>query len=591
MSYYDSQTFINEMSEHEIFHNGGNSQELCGNISVIEKQLRRNSSWLDFNDILKGTISGYFKEFGTEVFYPPVPQSSQELYNLPDISDVQCEEEIIEYLSIIKNRSVENNLKRLFLLSQNEENERFNYFAAIFYALSGTSSRKDKVSFICLYTQIILTQNISRSMLCFLIAKYAKFVTNSLDASLGSALNSGKINFEGFINRAQFLRIVYALRLVDNENKNEVTMRSRKLIRDCLSMDDYNPRSFLEMIYYFSVFHGLASEENKKIMQSAMGFIIKKIFMDISYEAIEKYIENEPENRVIDFLEFDKSSIDNIADFIKKEYGDESIDIKETVHEFLKKLGVFKDPTTYRAESTYEFFLDNVIPAIQNCADPQQFCEWMAGQRRFYESYYYDGSYSRSTFFDGSEYEEVSVTGRAAHMIIYENVLNIKGVENFTTLNTIDWKKEVLAQETYQKQLEKVKEYIGLRLDQIQVYRDPEDNRGSEKIYRIKWFLACDRNELYKVILNELIQNERHRNSSRSDILFNAFRMCAESGEGVEEFFDIIDNDEMDSLRFAWFDPSRFGDALLYLCLESDDPLEMFEKITSIPGFEYFEYK
>ena len=274
MSYYDSQTFINEMSEHEIFHNGGNSQELCGNISVIEKQLRRNSSWSDFNDILKGTISRYFKIFGTEVFYPPVPQSSQELYHLPDISDVQCEEEIIEYLSIIKNRSVENNLKRLFLLSQNEENERFNYFAAIFYALSGT---KDKVSFICLYTQMILTQNISRSMLCFLIAKYAKFVTNSLDASLGSALNSGKINFEGFINRAQFLRIVYALRLVDNENKNGVTMRSRKLIRDCLSMDDYNPRSFIEMIYYFSVFHGLASEENKKIMQSTMGFIIKKI--------------------------------------------------------------------------------------------------------------------------------------------------------------------------------------------------------------------------------------------------------------------------------------------------------------------------
>ena len=588
MSYYDSQTFINEMSEHEIFHNGGNSQELCGNISVIEKQLRRNSSWLDFNDILKGTISGYFKEFGTEVFYPPVPQSSQELYNLPDISDVQCEEEIIEYLSIIKNRSVENNLKRLFLLSQNEENERFNYFAAIFYALSGTSSRKkDKVSFICLYTQMILTQNISRSMLCFLIAKYAKFVTNSLDASLGSALNSGKINFEGFINRAQFLRIVYALRLVDNENKNEVTMRSRKLIRDCLSMDDYNPRSFIEMIYYFSVFHGLASEENKKIMQSAMGFIIKKIFIDISYEAIEEYVEKEPENHVIDFLEFDKSSIDNISDFIIKEYGDGSIDIKEIVHEFLEKLGVFKDPTTYRAESTYEFFLDNVIPAIQNCVDPQQFCEWMAGQSRFYESYYYNESYSRTTFFGDGEYEENSVVGKAANMIIYENVLNINGVVSFTTLNTQGWKKDVLAQETDQEQLEKVKEYIGLRLDQIQAYRDPEDNRGSEKIYRIKWFLACDRNELYKVILNELIQNERHRNSNRSDILFNAFRMCAESGEGVEEFIDIIDNDEMDSLRFAWFDPSRFEDALLYLCLESNDPLEMFEKITSIPGFEY----
>ena len=439
MSYYNAKTFVDEISKYnELFKNGADPQKICDIISSYQSKIKRKCSWLKFDSEIKKVISDYFEGVGVTVNYPKIPVNTQELYKLPDIDTVHGEAEIIKYLTITKNRSIESNLKNLFLFSQNEKDEKFNYFAAIFYALLKTDSKKDKISFICLYVQTILTQNISRSMLCFLIAKYAKLCTKSLDDSLGVLLNSGDINFEKRKNRTMFLKIAYALRFIDTrshwkrklfiriadstkfkdrifthvrkskkpfqrkftDDKENVIKRSRNLIKNCFSVDDYNPRSFLEMIYYYSVYHGIPLEENKKMMRVTMSFIIKMIFEKTSYKEIEEYVKKQPEDSVTSFLDFNRSSISSISYFIEeKNSSDNSFDVNKTVNDFLKKKNVFKDSKTFRYESTYDFFVYNVIPIIKSCSESQQFCEWMVKQNRFYEGYYYSGSFTRANFF------------------------------------------------------------------------------------------------------------------------------------------------------------------------------------------------
>lgn len=225
MSFYNKKDFIREMSEYsELYRYTFNVQGLCDSLCEIRMSAAA-PSWTKFQKKVRNCIDDYFSSRGITAEYPPVPQNQVDDMNnvVGDIDQVRDVEGVIDYLTKIKDYSVENNLKRLFLFSQNEENEHFNYFAALFYALSQTRAKVDKTSFICLYAQTLLTQKITRKMLCFLVGKYGLYCRNCSDSEM---FGSERKNFENLRNRESILRLAHRIHLSDPDDRDGAMKRS-----------------------------------------------------------------------------------------------------------------------------------------------------------------------------------------------------------------------------------------------------------------------------------------------------------------------------------------------------------------------------
>lgn len=400
-------------------------------------------------------------------------------------------------------------MKTEFLKSQTTdqdiEKEKYNYFAKLFYEWNKMRSAQRK-AFLCCYAQVLLTQKMTRLMLNWIITTFSRVCKGGIDSSLGAQLSGDEVNYEKFIGRTSLLHLAYSITIVDiediedNEESNKIIVeRSRRILLSVLSRDDFNPKSFLDMTYYYAIMNSLSYDELERMLRKTAFLVIKHFFADIiddnHVDIINNFFNEMSLSSIEGFLEFDDTSVAKIVPLLQMV--DPSIDYEETkaiVDKKLEDMGVnyFNGNVLERNTNTYGYFKDTIEPMILIYSDryllPDEFCEFMVHERRSYENYFNIQSRTRSITLYGASFPLYpSRETDYAYLIVHTNCLNekIKGYEGIgknkwkeTILKIKDHKEQINAIiEILEKVFEEISRYNGckLNINRIREYRDNVD--------------------------------------------------------------------------------------------------------------------
>lgn len=594
MALYNQKDFIADVKKE--FHL---SDEQSNSIAkqILRVKITKTSDWDDFNSQLKEVIYSSFLNTDVSINFPEV-EIDKQLLNIPNYAEATKKEEIIQYLDAIKGNNIEENLKRLFLNSQLEKNIKYNYFYCIFTALlSQQASNKHVETFLLCYTMVLVTQKVSHTSLKSLITIYADRCSEGLDSSLQAQLSGdASINYEQFKIRSSFLRLVYALRIVDDSDSELAIKKSKDLLMTHCCTDGYDPRSFLDMVYYYVLMNGKSSSVLERMLRkTAVGVILKTFGEQVSEKAAEEFVKNWSSAQVKSFLNLNKESLKKCIPLLQS--NGITVTAKQIIsmaEEKFKRMHVnyFDYDVTQKNEDsyTYQYFLDTVEPLI----DPKSgkhmkssdFCVWMASQRQYYECYYNVSSRTRfEDFFDVSPIDFATDYEQYAYEIVQMNSLSKNVVSDFKPLGTSQWKTEIRKLETYEQKFQAVQNLLDSRLDTIAQY-----NGDGELAIGIRIYATINRKELYSAIVDEVNKMPFVKGEviTRADYLLKIFHEYAEEEELATSFAGEVDR-EMEDKRWEPFNPMRYQDALLYMCMNCDEPERMFREITEMDGYDYYQ--
>lgn len=580
MPLYREENFISDL--HTKYGIESNQCRLIAN-QVLQLNLCETEDWEDFSSKLRKTLQKAFSGMGVSIEFPEIVKDKR-LIGLPDYTKAKSKEEILKYLDAIKGNNIEENLKRLFLNSQLEEN-RFNYFCCIYLALKSQNASALHINaFRLCYAVVLLMQEISRVALDSVIVIYAKRCTESLEnaSSLDVALNNHHFNYEG-ANRLNYLKLVYMLRLIDEDDMKGSIERSKKLLMTYCTGDDYDPRSFLEMIHYYALVNNKTFGYLEGMLRITATSVIVKIF-GVSEDAARNFIQQWPISAVESFLNINKQSFKDCAPLLHVE-SQEAVLMAERQ---MERIGVFHGNMAVEGTFTEAFFENIVKPKIKNM-NSAEFSQWMADQKQYYRCYYDTPSRTRLWDYCGYRGGDGDPQGEEeyAREIVEKNTLAKEIFPGFPSLNIRKWKKDVQRLHTQEEKIQKVKEIFDYRLDMIRDY-----NGDSKKTISVRVYVSMDRNLLYEAIVDAirslpLINGDA---ITRADYLRKEFDECVEVGDGSYEFQErISDNELMNSLRWETFNSLRYQDALLYMCLNCDNPEDVFDEITQMPSYGYYD--
>lgn len=605
MALYNPENFIEDMQSHPRLQlSKEKSIKLCDQILKIE--ISGSMSWEEFNKELHTTLEEYLAKEKSDYKIPEL-KSDIGLIKVPDIAEINSYEGIISYLDVIKGNKIEENLKRFFLRSQLNDEEH-NHFAQLFKTYSDMKLQYQS-AFLCLYSELLLTQTITRKMLDFIISIFSKKCKGGINNNIGNSLSNGKEDYYIKLNdRISFLRLVFAITIVSPDDEVQESIdQSKNILLSVFGHDDYNPKSFVEMCYYYAILNMLSVEELEKLLRSTAVNVVVNLFSDsiseLKKEKVEEYIAEKNLSLIEGFLDFRKYSINFCIPIIQK-FNPElsSYEIEKIIENKLNKIKVdyFSGNVLRRDTFTYEYYLNEIEPRVNmystEYCNEDEFSEWMAGHRRFYEGYYEIRSKTRSLDFGIPE--KASDVEQYAWEIVFENTLEELDIKGFKWLGKRNWKKKLLELPTKQERIMEMWSILNRLSEALEKYNYNENEmyrEDKEKVRKVRAYLEVDREFLITAIIDRLDNEDEKNNITRSDYLLTIFKSLADLGDSASDFELDLSFDEnsgssdMQIMRWEEFNAMRYQDAMLYMCLNCDDPNEMFERINSTPGYSYYD--
>ncbi len=575
--------------------------------TILQTKVVKTMKWESFNEELKSKLTGFMVNRQHD-FSLPTPDPDMKMKSVPKYDQANTFEDICAYLDAIKGNHIEDNLKRHILKSQTEE-VKYNYFARIFDLWNHNNMKpKMKDAFLCCYAEVLLTQQLTQPMLNFIISTFAKVYKGGLDPSLNSQLsgdkNGGKIKYDQIEKRDSFLHLIYAITFVDSDDDKKISSkRSKEVLLSVLSQDDYNPRSFLDVTYYYAIINLLCFSELEKMLRDTAKLVILNLFGDNLSSAAESFSNNITLSKIESFLDFNLASIEAFQDYLQENYSDLKLDEKEAIsiaERRMKEMKVnyFNDNVYDRETNTYDYSQASVEPKVEYMI-PEKFCRWMAEERRFYESYYDIESKTRAETLYGYPIPETpSNETDYAYLIVHEGLLDFK-IGNYSGIGSKFWKNRFRNIDEGQR-IEKIEQFLKTNFDKItNELNNIEYKRDLSAIWTCMQF---DTLELAKAVNDELKRKKAAAYDNamvgRSEYLLTVFEeYCSQKKSAMSfelvlsETGDEDEDEQMEAKRWPFFSPLRYQDAMLYMCLNCNDPKEMFNRINNTPGYDYYQKK
>lgn len=572
--YYNSDDFITELNA--LCENKINAEELYQ--KLISMKIPEKMCWTEFEFKIRETTEKFLKDSGATALNFHEVYTMDGTNNSKDFSKRKTFDEIIGYLDILKGMTVEKSLKSM-IYNSNFEDEHHNYFACIFKVLVHKQGIIDYTSFLCCYAQMIITKQISRLMLNWIIAKYLKHCTGGIDKSLGRMLNSDDVKYEDFRNRSSFFRLIFSLRFPGTD---DIETKAKDMMMKCFGEDDFNPRSFLDMMYYYGLLNFSSNDEINSSLRMLTENVIMFIYSDTDKKTVSEFVKEIPLDSVKSFLDFNPESLEIIAPLFKGKYSLADLKIIAEKKFIELEVNYFKSDVSLRETYTYEYFAETLKPVIKRTKDVSELIAWMVPQRRFYEGYFRIISRTRHDEFCPT-YRE-SDEEIAAYEIVFSDTLNFNAGD-YVKIGTSEWKKNII-EGKYEERTEKIAKILDPVLDKISKY-----SGESEYMDKVQSYTVLDRNQLYEAINYELSRySVKEKEISRNEYLLETFKRCASAEDDAVDFMmDLEDDETMRSMRWDTFDSSRYQDAMLYMCLNTSKPFEMFDRINSTEGYSFFQ--
>ena len=569
--------------------------------NILKIEVDNTKTWTSFNTDLRSLLTGFMTDLKPDFKLPEVDSGK----NVPKYTDAKTFDDICAYLDTIKSNNIEENLKRYILKSQTGE-EKYNYFARIFDLWDSVNMKpKMKESFLCCYAEILLTQQLTQTMLNFIISTFAKLYKEGLDTSLNNQLSGGNFKYEKITERGSFLHLVYAITFVDaDDDKVIASKRSKEVLLSVLSKDDYNPRSFLDMTYYYAIRKSSPFACLEQMLRYTAKLVILNLFGDIMSNAAESFSNDTTLSKIESFLDFDKNSIKQFQQFLNENHTGLKSDEKETIdiaESRMAEMNVnyFNGNVYVRDTDTLYYFKKSVEPMMK--AEPEELCRWMAEERRFYESYYEIESKTRAGSLYGALMPEMPNTETDyAYLIVHEDLLDFK-IGNYNGIGNKLWKNQLRNINNEEQCIKEIEKFLKENFDKItNELNSIEYKRNFSAVWRCMQF---DTLELSKAVNDELKREKANVYDKdlkgRSTYLLTMFgEYCQKKNNRAVSFMialsetgDDDEDEQMAENRWPFFSPLRYQDAMLYMCLNCDDPEEMFKRINDTPGYDYYQEK
>ncbi|MCR5141884.1 MAG: hypothetical protein K6C68_05065 [Ruminococcus sp.] len=569
----------------------------------------KEPEWESFNADMKDLLTSFMNKLQPG-FSLPAPDISK--VNSPDINKAKTFEEILAYLDYVKGKNREDNLKSYILNSQNEE--KYNYFARIFDLWYDKNMKpKMKEAFLCCYAEVLLTQQLTQPMLNFIISTFAKVYKGGIDKSLNVQLSRGEFINE-ITERSSFLHLIYAITFVyadddkdDNDNKETASKRINEIL-SLLSVEGFNPKSFLDVTYYYAIVNMLSFQELESMLRNTAKLVIINLFGDDMSDVAESFSKNNTLSEIEGFLDFNKASIEQLHKYPGLELDENKMfDSIKDKDEDKKGVNYFNGNVITRGTDTFNFSQFTVDPKMDVYSDqyilPEELCEWMAKDRHFYESYYDIESKTRAESVYGNVTPYTPDSERDyAYLIVHKDLLSGK----IGSVNGIGklWKDDFRGITDEKQRIKDIKKFFEESFERIS---DALESDNLRKDY--SKIDACM--QFNTLVLAEAVNNELKREKSavydkdlalRSEYLLKVFQLYSIKNDQTrasdfENKLSIFDEDDEDideqllANRWPPFSSLRYQDAMLYMCLNSDDPEGMFNKINNTAGYDYFQRK
>lgn len=622
MALYKPSDFMADMQTNDIIKlNPQQSEELCK--LVLEIPITQNMSWNDFNTALRKNLEEYLKKIKSKYEFPKL-SSDLGTIKTPDIIKVKSYKGIIDYLDEIKGNKIEENLKNFFLSSLSADEEH-NHFAQMFYK-SNKMQPTQKKDFLCLYSELLLTHEITRPMLDWIISTYSKVCKGGINKNIGNPLSNGEEGFyKNLKERIQFLRLAFSITVISPDDEEKTAKKQyRKVLMAVLGNEDFNPKSFVEMCYYYVIINMRSIEELESLLRDTAANIILKLFGDtiknINKNEVKNHLKTVTSATIENFLNFNKNSLSLCTEVIQHFDAEISkVEVKKIVEAKLNRLAVnyFNSEVSHRKTITYEYFHETVELKVTMLK--KQFSEWMIGERRFYETYFNIESRTRYIKYgDAIETITASDIEQYAEEIVYEDSLKVLDIKGFKYLGNTHWKKKIFDLQSTEERINEVEKMLNDFSDAVKRY-----NGDKEIVAGVRVYLEIDRQSLATAIVEKINSlYSKNKKITRKDYLFTKFKAYVDSGisatnkifsyeeaavdfetelsdidyEAETELADADYESEMRKMRWEGFNPLRYHDAMLYMCLNCDypvdncdNPMEMFKKINATPGYGYYE--
>jgi hypothetical protein len=252
---------------------------------------------------------------------------------------------------------------------------------------------------------------------------------------------------------------------------------------------------------------------------------------------------------------------------------------------------VDEETTTYCY--TYEIFCDQILKK-KDCTQ-EEFIDYITKSKKFYEGFFKEHkSYSRSREFDINPNGDIE---KMAYDIVFKNVMHKDkifqnnehyGLYKFTSQEFKDMteqeKKKYLRTEiskcfkfVYGYSSEQDDSDVWQNINKIADYPTIADESGSRDEFI---------NKLVEQILIYADNLQKRRHPDRKGVLYEWFEKCCRDGGNANDFANEVDNNAQE-LNFDGFNPLRFHDAFLYLCMKTESPMDTFNKLNVMNGYSY----
>lgn len=550
------------------------SEELC-NI-VIATVISHDMSWGDFVKSLSNILVEYIKKLKPE-YELPKRKRDIGLYNLQSIQKIKSYEEIISYLSVIKGEKVEENLKNHFLISLVND-EEYNHFAQLFYKYHEMSHKQQK-AFLCLCAELIITQEITRTMLDWIIVTFSKVCKGGIDKNIEVCLSGRKKDFYiKLTDRITFLRLLYSITIISpGDDKTTAIKQIKDVLLAVLGNEDFNPRSFVEMCYYYAILNLLSMENLRNMLINTATNVILVLFSDkistVCREKVAEQIKLKTLANTESFLNFNENSISFCAEIIH--HFDSEIsnnEVKAIVEDKLKEMHVnyFENNTYDRKTNTYEYYINEIEPLMDTYAkeykNEAEFSKWIAEHRRFYEGYYNIESRTRSISIYGNRNPGFQNTiDDFAYFIVHKDLLCSK-IKGYNGINKNYWEymtesmqsenrykeiKDVLdkvfkSTTTYKgnnPRIKRIKAYKEINIDLLTEAISIELSKPIEEKYAIEIVHFDSMSDLIKKILhnesnekwqNQIIKYQKHRSKILTELFSKLFIIISPSKDRMD---------------------------------------------------------
>ncbi|SFD30114.1 hypothetical protein [Ruminococcus albus] len=534
-------------------------------------------------------------------------------FDVPEIDsvDVSDIENIKKYLDFTKGMHIESEIccylvgSPTLVYKYKEDNGeetfeisddiKYDYMEQLFNKYKdGRNSTDKKKNFNLIYAVYLITGKISVAMMYNIINAYGNEVTDGFSKALTPVFSKTNLSDDAAVDTLMqiihILRVPRNLRVPRYADKNKAI--AAYLIKRCFKKDFYDPRSFVQIIYYYATVNDIPYDEMSILFKDTVLIVMDKVLdgivepkrrRDLFYN---QGIEPEKWISMDNYRKTDSSvmkALREASGLNNKELFDR---MEKNVRPIVRPIG---DEEETKQITTYEIFCDQILTKMDYKQKP--FIDYITNSKKFYEGFFKEHiSYSRSMEFNITPNCDIEIM---AYEIVFNNVMhkakiyqNKKhyGLYKFTSINfknMTEQKRKVYLRREISDCFDFVTKYEGNneKIKEIANYPTIAGESGSRDEFIDQ---LVEQILIYADILLE------HNPADRKGVLYKWFEQCCRDGGSAYDFTNEVD-DKAQGLNFDGFNPLRFHDAFLFLCMKTGSPRETFNKLNDMDGYSYWD--